>query len=343
MKAAAIQRNGGLETIEVMDLDAPSPGPGQVLLEVKAAALNRLDVWVRKLDRFKLEFPHVLGSDAAGVVAELGHGVTGLEVGDEVVLDPGITCGQCSACRRGAKSLCVDFGIIGAHRSGTLAEKVVVPAENCRPRPEHLEWPQAAALTLDHLTAWRMLISRGKLMPGETVLIHGIGGGAALAGLQIAVNSGARAIVTSSSDDKLEMASRIGALAGINYQSTDDVAGQVKDLTEGTGVDVIFDSVGAATWPINMAAAGKGGRIVHCGVTGGAEVQANLSAIYWNQLSVLGSTMGGAGEMDDMLRFVSARQIVPVVDKIFPLDEIRTATERMENAEQFGKIVLEIN
>ncbi len=343
MKAAAINGHGGREAIEIADLPDPSPEPGEVLVAVKAAALNHLDVWVRKLDRFELEFPHVLGSDAAGVVSELGHGVAGLEPGQEVVIDPGLSCGHCDACRQGERSLCEQYGIVGAHRPGTFAEKVAVPAECVYPKPSHLDFPPAAALTLDHLTAWRMVITRGGLRPGETVLIHGIGGGVALAALQIVSASGGRAIVTSSSDEKLRRARTLGAVETINYNTAGDVAATARDRTGGKGVDLIIDSVGAATWAINFHAVRKGGRIVHCGVTGGAEVDANISAIYWNQISVLGSTMGGAGEMRQMLRFVEANSIEPVIDSVHPLDEARAATERMENGEQFGKIVLEIS
>jgi NADPH:quinone reductase-like Zn-dependent oxidoreductase len=341
MKAAVIREHGPEAKVEIEEIAPPSPGAGQVLLDVQAAALNHLDVWVRTTDRFSLEKPHVLGSDAAGVISQLGHGVTGLSVGQEVVLDPGLSCGLCPACRRGENSLCTEYGIIGAHRGGTFAEQIVVPASNVYPKPAHLSFPQAAALVLSHLTAWRMLQTRAAVRSGQTLLIHGIGGGVALAGLQIALLCGARAIVTSSSDDKLARAAQIGAAAGINYQQQ-DVAGEVYKFTRGRGVDVILDSVGAATWPINFQAIAKGGCIVHCGVTGGVEAQANLSALYWNQVSVLGSTMGGARELHELLQAVEVGQIEPIVDKVFPLAQAADAVRRMEQGGQFGKIVLEV-
>ncbi len=341
MKAAVIREHGPHAQIELAEVPPSRPQAGQVLLEVKASALNHLDIWVRTTDRFSLEKPHILGSDAAGVIAELGHGVTGLEEGQEVVLDPGLSCGLCPACSRGEDSLCREYGIIGAHRGGTFAEQIVVPASNVYPKPENLDWFHAAALPLSHLTAWRMLRSRAKLQPGQTVLIHGIGGGVSLAGLQIAKVCGARVIVTSSSDDKLEQAASLGASAGINYQN-EDVAPRVKEFTEGRGADVILDSVGGATWDINFQAVAKGGTVVHCGVTGGAQAQANLSLLYWNQVSVLGSTMGGKREMHELLRAVETSRIEPVVDKVFPLNQVSQATRRMEEANQFGKIVLDI-
>jgi NADPH:quinone reductase-like Zn-dependent oxidoreductase len=342
MKAAVIREHGPEARIEIAEVAPPTPQAGQVLVDVRSAALNHLDVWVRITDRFELESPHVLGSDAAGVVAELGHGVVGFEPGQEVILDPGLSCGRCDACRRGENSLCVEYGIIGAHRGGTFAEQIAVPAGNLHAKPSNLDWHHAAGLPLAHLTAWRMLRSRARLEPGEMVLIHGIGGGVALAGLQLALACGARAIVTSSSDDKLEQASSLGSSAGINYQKQ-DVGEEVRKLTDGRGVDVILDSVGGATWPINFQAIAKGGRVVHCGVTGGAEAQANISALYWNQVSVLGSTMGGAREMRELVRAVEAGDIEPVVDKVYPLEEAAEATARMEQGEQFGKIVLEIS
>ena len=341
MQAAAIRRHGDVEALEILDIPDPEPGPGEVVLAVRAAAMNRLDVWVRTLDRFDLAFPHILGSDAAGTVAAVGHGVRGVREGDGVILDPGLSCGRCAACARGEKSLCPDFTLIGAGRAGTFAEKVAVPAANVHPKPGGLDFQAAAALTLDHLTAWRMLMTRARLRPGETVLIHGIGGGAALAGLQIVSGIGARAIVTSSSDAKLEKAVSLGAFRTINYR-TQDVAEAVADVTGGQGVDVVFDAVGAATWPINLKAVRKGGRIVHCGVTTGAEVQANLSAIYWNQISILGSTMGGEQEVRDMLRFVEVAGIEPIVDSVHPLLQVREAARRLDSPDRFGKVVLQV-
>jgi len=343
MKAAAICEHGGPDCISVQDVPSPAPAAGEVLIDVRAAALNHLDVWVRQGARdFGLTFPHVLGSDAAGVVAELGHGVTGACVGDEVVINPGVHCGRCEHCLDGEHSLCEEFGLVGMSRPGTFAEQIAVPVRSVFPKPAHLSFEQAAALPLSHVTAWRMLMTRAKLRPGETVLIHGIGGGVALAGLQLAKLAGAWTAVTSSSDEKLARAAELGADCTINYRSTEDVADSVRSALGGRGVDVILDSVGAATWPINLDAARKGARIVHCGVTTGADAPADLHKIYWKQLTVMGSTMGSDGDFVALLDAVGRNGLEPVVDSVLPLDDAAPAAARMERGGQLGKIVLHI-
>ena len=340
MQAAYIGTYGDVDAIRVGDMPDPMPGPGEALVEVRAAALNHLDVWVRRgRPGPGLPMPHVLGSDAAGVVLGLGHGVTRPAVGGEVVLSPGLSCRACAACRRGQHSECADFGIVGFHRSGTYAERVAVPAYCLFPKPAHLSWEEAAALPLAHVTAWRMLVTRARLSPGETVLIHGIGGGVALAALQIACMMGAVTIVTSSSEAKLARARLLGATHCINYAAAQHLAGAVREIVGG-GVDVAFDTVGAATWPIDLAAVRVGGRVVLCGVTTGAEAPTNLSTVYWNQLTVLGSKLGSDDDFQSMLKAVAASDMRPVIDSVHPLDEIRTATGRMEQGEQFGKIVV---
>jgi NADPH:quinone reductase-like Zn-dependent oxidoreductase len=283
-----------------------------------------------------------MGSDGAGVVSALGADVHGVEVGQEVVINPGLSCGCCEFCLGGEQSLCVDFGIVGMNRPGTFAQKVAVPAGCLAPRPAHLSFAQAAALGIAYTTAWRMLMTRAVLRPGESVLIHGIGGGVALAALQFADLAGARAIVTSSSEQKLERAAGLGADGLINYKTTEDVAERVLDLTDGRGVDVAFDTVGAATWPANFRAVRRGGRIVLCGVTTGPEATTNLQALYWNQITVLGSTMGSHRDFRAMLGAVSARGLEPVIDTVVPLPEVRLAMERLEAGQQFGKIVLQV-
>jgi len=340
MKAAYIGTYGDVDAILIGDLPDPTPGPGEALIEVRAGALNHLDVWVRRgRPGPVLPMPHVLGSDAAGVVVELGHGVTGPAVGSEVVLNPALSCRACAACRRGQHSECSDFGIVGFHRPGTYAQRLAVPAYCLFPKPAHLTWEEAAALPLAHVTAWRMLLTRARLSPGETVLIHGIGGGVALAALQIACMMGAVAIVTSSSDAKLARARQLGASHCINYRATEDLVAAMREIAGG-GVDVAFDTVGAATWPIDLAAVRVGGRVVLCGVTTGAEAPTNLSTVYWNQLTVLGAKLGSDDDFQSMLRAVAASDLRPVVDSVHPLEEIRAATQRMEQGEQFGKIVV---
>jgi NADPH:quinone reductase-like Zn-dependent oxidoreductase len=343
MKAAVIFENGGLDCLQVADVPEPVPAAGEVVVAVRAAALNHLDIWIRKgRPGVTLPSPHILGSDAAGVVAALGEGVTGLSVGDEVIVNPGLSCMRCAACLRGEHSECDTYGILGMVRPGAFAERVAVPALNVAPKPAHLAWEEAAALPLAHLTAWRMLLTRARLQPGEKVLIHGIGGGVALAALQICGIAGAEAIVTSSSADKLDRARELGAAHAINYRETGDVAAAVLAATGGRGVDVVVDTVGAGTWPLNFAVARKGGRIVHCGVTSGAAVDANISALYWKQLSVLGSTMGSHEDFRQLLAAVAVSGLRPVIDSIHPLDAARAAQQRMEDGAQLGKIVLQM-
>ncbi len=344
MKAAVIHEHGGLDRVKVEEIPGPEPGRGQVILEVRAAALNHLDIWVRKgRPGLSLRMPHVLGSDAAGVVAETGEGVEGLKPGDEVILNPGLSCGACEFCLRGEQSECPTFGIVGMTLPGTFAERVAVLAANLHPKPSHLSFEEGAALPLAHVTAWRMLMSRATLQAGESVLIHGIGGGVALAGLQLAKLANAEVIVTSSSDDKLARARDLGADHTINYSTEEDVAACVKEMTSGRGVDVVFDAVGAATWPIDFSAVRRGGKIVICGVTTGASAETNLQSVYWNQLTVLGSTMGSHEDFRQMVRAVTASQLRPVVDSVVPLDRFLEAMSKMETGYQFGKIVLSVS
>lgn len=338
MRAAFIRAFGGPEQIEVGDLPEPTPGPGEVAVRVRTAALNHLDIWVRG-GRGPVPFPHVLGSDAAGAVQAVGAGVSGLKAGDEVVLYPGIGCERCEACLGGEITLCADFRIVGAAVWGSFAEVVTAPAGCWFPRPANLSWEESAALPLTFVTAWRMVTTRGRLRAGETVLIQGVGGGVAAAALQIALVCGARVLVTSSSDEKLARARDLGASAGINYR-TEDVVARVRDLTGGQGVDLVVDSVGEATYAANLAALRKGGRLVLCGVTTGANPPADLRSVYWRQIEVVGSTLGSRREMTEVLRLASQGRLRPIIDRVYGLGEARAATERLEEGAQFGKIVL---
>ncbi len=344
MNAAIINEHGGLDRVCVEDIPEPKCGRDEVILEVRAAGLNHLDIWVRNgRPGLNLPKPHVLGSDAAGVVAEVGADVTGVKAGDEVIVNPGLSCGVCERCRSGQQSECISFGIIGLSRPGTFAGKVAVPARNVFAKPAHMSFSKAGAFVLATLTAWRMLMTRAQLEAGQTVLIHGVGGGVATCALQLAKLGGAEVIVTSSSDSKLKSARQLGADHTINYRTDKDVAQYARDITSGAGVDVIIDTVGGQTWPIDFAAARRGGKIVLCGVTTGAEAVTNLRTLYWNQLTVMGSTMGSDDDMCKMLEAVTAAKLEPVIDSTFPLGNIRDAMGRMEVGEQLGKIALEIS
>ena len=343
MKAAVIHEYGDLDVVRVEEIEEPRPGPGEVVLKVLCAGLNHLDVWVRKgRPGAKLQASHVLGSDAVGIVMAVGKDVQSPKAGEQVIVNPALSCGCCEFCLRGEQSTCVSFGIIGLSRSGTFAEQVAVPAGNCYPRPAHMSDEEAGAFALSHVTAWRMLMTRSALRPGETVLIHGIGGGAALAALQFAKRIGAEVFVTSSSNDKLSCARELGADHTLNY-GNGNVAEWIARETSGRGVDVAVDTVGAATWPLDFACVRKGGRVVLCGVTTGSKAESDLRALYWNQLTIMGSTMGSAEDFRQMLRAVTVNRLKPVVDKVYRLEQVRDALERMETGRQFGKIALRVS
>lgn len=343
MKAAFFREHGGPEKIEVGELPDPVAGPGTVRVRVRAAALNRLDVFVRNgIPGIAPALPHVMGSDGAGVVESRGPGVTGPKEGDEVVLNPGIDCGVCEYCLKGEHSLCVSFRLIGEHLPGTFAQHVVVPAGNAYPKPPGLSWEEAAAFPLTFLTAWRMLVTRARVRPGETLLIVGIGGGVATAALQIARLLGMTVFVTSGNPDKLARARRLGAEAGIDHSKA-DFSREIRTLTGKRGVDVVLDSVGKATWRQSIASAARGGRLVTCGATTGADPQTDLARIFWNQLTVYGSTMGTHGEFAAMLKTVGEGKLKPVVDAVHPLSRVREAMEILEEKRQFGKIAIRID
>jgi len=340
MRAVYLAAHGGVEQVRVGELPAPAPGPGEVLVRLAAAAFNHLDLFVLGgIPGITLEMPHVGGADGAGTVVALGPGVDGSLEGEEVVLDPGLWCGECEFCRRGEESMCVRFGLLGEHVPGTFAEFVKVPAVNLGRRPAHLSWEEAAAFPLTFLTAWRMLTTRARLVAGETVLIHGIGGGVALAALAIARRIGARVIVTSSSAAKLERARALGADEVIDY-GRDDVARAARALTGKRGVDVVVETAGNATWMASLRAAAKGGRIVTCGATTGPSPAEEIRLVFWNQLSILGSTMGSRADWQAMVEAVSAWQLHPVIDSVLPLERGSEGYARLAAGGQFGKIVL---
>ncbi len=343
MKAAYFEEHGGLDVIKVGDLPVPEIGPNEVLVRVKTAALNHLDIFVRNgLPGLKLKFPHIMGSDGAGVVEKVGENVKNLQPGDEVVLNPGISCGTCEFCLRGEHSLCVTFHLLGEHVDGTYAEFVKAPAINCYPRPKGLTWEESAAFPLTFLTSWRMLVSKAQIKPGEWILIIGIGGGVAVASLQISKLFGLKTIVTSGSNEKLEKARELGADFTINHNEA-DFAKEVRKITEKRGVDVVLDSVGKATWKKSLASLAKGGRLVTCGATTGPNPETDIARIFWNQLTIYGSTMATHGEFREMMKIFEEGKVKPVVDSVFPLEDVKNAQQRMENKEQFGKIVIKVS
>ncbi len=343
MRALALDGIGGLDRLALHELPEPAlRAPDDVLVRVRTVALNRLDLFVAAgLPGVEYRFPHVIGSDAAGVVEAVGSAVDGLRPGDRVMVNAGLACGRCAACRDGEESLCRSYAVVGEHRPGTLAERIVLPAENLAPVPPEMPWPEAAAFSLATLTAWRMLTMRARLRPGETVLIWGIGGGVAQQLLQVARLLGAQAIVTSSSEPKLELGRRLGAVAAIDHRTADVVA-EVKRLTGGRGADVVADSVGQATWERSLRALRRGGRLVICGATTGPAAAFDLRRLFWHQWSVLGSTMGSRREYAEVVRLAHQGRLWPLVDQVVPLDHWQTAIERLAGGEQAGKLVIEV-
>jgi NADPH:quinone reductase-like Zn-dependent oxidoreductase len=311
-----------------------------VVVAVKAAAMNHLDIWVRKgWPGLKLSFPHVLGSDVAGVVEAVGAGVEGVKVGDAVVVNPSLGCGRCERCLSGEENLCRKFAILGEHVSGGQSQKLAVLARNVLPKPARLSFEEAAAVPLTFMTAWHALVRRAKLRPGETVLVHAAGSGVGVAAVQIAKLLGARVIATAGSDAKLVKAKALGADEVVNYE-TQDFGQEVRRLTDKKGVEVVFEHVGKKTWEKSILAAGIGGRITTVGATTGYDPLTDLRHVFFRQISILGSTMGTAGDLVEVLKFVGEGKLRPVVDRVLPLAEARKGQDLLSERAQFGKIVL---
>jgi NADPH:quinone reductase-like Zn-dependent oxidoreductase len=346
VRALTIDAHGGPEQVHVrVDVDTPHiVEPRDVKVRVRAAALNHVDLWtLRGLPGVTITSGWILGADAAGIVEEVGHDVSSVHLGDTVFLNPGISCGRCEYCLDGEQPLCVQFKILGEHRPGTLAEYVVLPDVNVRVIPSSPSFELAAAYPLATLTAWRMCVSRARIRPEETVLIGGIGGGVALAALLVCKALGARVWVTSRSEEKLTRARALGADETIRQGEGIDVAREVRSRTGKRGVDVVIDDVGAATWKASLGSLGRRGRLVCCGSTSGPMVETDLRRLFWNQWTIMGSTMGNQSEFDAITREFTAGRLSAVVDSVFSLDSGRQALERLASGQQFGKVVVRID
>lgn len=340
MKAVTFQQHGGPEVLQFTDVPDPKIKANEVLVEVRACALNHLDVWVRGgLPNVPIPLPHILGDDIAGVVREAGQLVTWVRPGAEVMLQPGVSCGHCAECLSGRDNFCREYDIIGYRRDGGYAEFVAVPGVNVIPKPKKLSWAEAAALPLVTLTAWHMLATRAQLQPGEDVLIHAAGSGVGSLGIQIAKLRGARVIATAGADEKLVKAKELGADEVINY-SRADWPKEVKRLTDGRGVDVVFEHTGVDTWAGSIASLKTGGRLVTCGATSGFDVRNDIRQIFYRHLTILGSFMGAKAELLAAMKFIESGAIRAVVDRTLPLAEARTAHQLIEDRAQFGKLVL---
>lgn len=338
MRAAVFHENGGPDVVRIENVDVPEPGPGAVLLRVEAAAMNHLDLWVRRGLPIETTMPHIGGSDVAGRIEATGPSVPDLDLSSRYVVDPSIGCGTCEWCRRGEVPLCVGFRILGEHTNGGFAEFVVVPAANLYPVPESLPLETAAAAPLATLTAYRALVTRARLRSGESVLVTGASGGVSTAAIQIAKHVGARVYAVTSA----EYVDRVRALgADIVYDREQvDFSREIWRETDKRGVDVIIDSVGEAFFAQNVRALARGGRLVIYGATTGPKAQMDLRVVFWKQIEVLGSTMATPAEFRDAMALVVQGAVQPVVDRVMPLEQARDAHERLESGEAFGKIVL---
>lgn len=342
MKAIVIDKHGGPEALTLRDIETPTPLGGDVLIKVEACGLNHLDIWTREGTAFPTKLPHILGCDVVGTVAELGADVSGVEVGDFVMVAPGMGCGTCAACLSGQDSLCTHYKMMGRDRWGGYAEYCTAPATNLIPISRHYSAAEWAATPLVFLTAWHMLVTRAQLKKGETVLILAAGSGIGTAAIQIAKHIGATVIATASTDEKLSRSMTLGTDYTINYATHPEFHKDVKKLTEGRGVDVVFEHVGPTTFRSSAASLAPGGRLVFCGATTGAEVAMNLRFMFVRQLSFLGSFMGTLAELKQVVPFLENGTFRPVLDSTFPLQEAAKAQQKMADRDVFGKIVLKI-
>jgi len=343
MKAVRFHEHGGPEVLRYEDAPDPVAGPGEVLVRVRACALNYLDIWERRgLPRVTFPMPHISGSDVAGEIVATPIDAPGLSAGTRVMLQPGISCGRCIECLSGRDNQCANYESLGyRNHPGGYAEYITVPIQNVIPIPDSIDFTRAAAFPLTFLTAWHMLVTRAGLQRGNDVLVLAAGSGVGQAAIQIANLQGARVFATAGSEEKLERARKLGVHAAINHH-TADVAAEVLRLTGRRGVDVVFEHVGEATWSKSMRSLARGGRLVTCGATTGAQVGLDVQALFAKQLSVLGSYVGTKGELLQIAPLFFAGKLDPVIDRTFPLAQAAEAQRRLESSEHFGKIVLEV-
>jgi NADPH:quinone reductase-like Zn-dependent oxidoreductase len=346
MKAVRFHTFGTPDVLRYEEAPTPSLGPRDVLVQMKAAALNHLDLWITSGERERnIPLPHIPGSDGSGVILSAGSDVDWLKPGDRVLISPGLSCGRCQMCLGGRDNLCLSYRVLGMRDDGTYAEIVKLPALNCVPIPEGLEFKEAAAIPLVFLTAWHMLVTLAAIRPGETALIHGAGSGVGSAAIQIARLFGARIITTAGSDEKLQRAEELGANELINYRKT-DFSQEVRRMTNKKGVDIVFEHIGGEVFEKSITVLGKGGRLVTCGATGEFTAKLDIRYVYTRHQTIFGSWMGSKAELTEVLKFfeggTSKRRFHPVIDMVFPLARAADAQRRLESRSNFGKIVLEI-
>jgi NADPH:quinone reductase-like Zn-dependent oxidoreductase len=338
MKAVRIHRFGGPEVLTYEEIPDPTPRKDQVLVRVRACALNHIDLWVRS-GLPGVTLPHILGADIAGEVAEVGEYLRGFKTGQRVLLAPMHFCGHCAPCVAGIQNQCREFTVLGYSVDGGNCELFAAPAANVIPIPDSLDFNQAASVPLVFLTAWHMLVGLARLRPGQSVLVLGAGSGVGIAAIQIAKLFHCNVITTAGNDEKLAKARALGADYGIDHYKQ-KISEEVRKITDKQGVDIVVEHVGAATWNESVKSLKSGGTLVTCGATTGPEVGIDLRHLFARQLSLLGSYMGRMGELHDVLRHIFAGRLQPVVDRVFPLSEIRAAHEYLETSAMFGKVVV---
>lgn len=343
MKAVYFTEHGGPEKLIFGDLPAPEPARDEVLVKVKTCALNHLDIWVRNgMPAYSVKLPHVLGSDVSGEIAAVGPGVSGFSAGQRVIVAPGVSCWDCEWCFSGRDNLCRNYSILGAKLHGGYAELVKVKARDCIPLPDGLSFEDAAAFPLTFLTAWHMLITRARILPGQTILVLGAGSGVGVAAIQIAKLTGLHIIAVAGNDNKCEQAKQLGAGETINY-SSEDFSRKARQLTGGEGVDVVFEHTGPDTWGKSLISLKTGGTLVTCGNTSGPIAQLDLRYLFGRELTVLGNRMGTKAELLAIVKLVGQGKLKPIIARIFPLKEAMEAHKYLESRQNFGKVVLKVS
>ena len=348
MKAMTFHHHGGVDQLRLDEVPVPIVGPGQVLIRVKACALNYLDLWIRQgIPAYQVSLPHILGSDIAGTIEEIGPNLSDgnvdeLSQGDSVIVSPGLSCWRCQWCLAGKDNLCTSFQVLGAQVDGGYAAFIVVPHVNVLPLPNGLSFERAAAFPLVSITSWHMIFELAKLQPGETVLIMAAGSGVGSMAIQLAKLGGATVITTVGSDHKIAKAKSLGADMVVNH-STDDITKKIFELTDGRGVDVVIEHIGQDVWEACMKSLARGGRLITCGATTGGDVSLNARSLFSRQVTVAGSYLGTRAELVKAAMLMESGKLFPVVDRVFPLEEAREAQEYLINRKAFGKVVLRVD